>query len=588
MVRLRWLYHSVFFILLATFPACHNTHHDHPNIIIISIDTLRADHVGAYGYPKKTTPNIDRVARTGAVFLHTFTTAPWTLPAHMSLFTGLPPSIHMVERQDTGLTKDIQTLPEFFKGKGYTTAGLITLPFVASHYGFGRGFDYFKEHLYKKSNLVTDDVLSWLSGNHERPFFLFIHYCDVHWPFAPPAKYARLFGVDTSKKRWHWPGKYRYLKQFIDPEVEMPKDVIKTVNALYDGELAHVDYNIGRIIDFLSTSGLNENTILVITSDHGEEFNEHHSFGHGYHFYSEVTRIPLVIHFPNMRNHGVRVPEAVSLIDLPITLINLAQVQAPPQFQQFAVDLSGCMDGSCGETGADRLVVMESMRAGPKCFGLVRNHFKYHFEHHLNIGGKNGKWVTIPESLFNIHHDMYDQKNLLKESPIEPLVEKNLVGIRSELLSYVNHYVSGLQLIFSQSEIGDNTQRVFSGRFSFDKPLDGYPFTINLTKEDAVVESSSGYRFNLAISPDLADKKIYLMVDRRTTKMEIKITHQGNILCSRTIPIPLRGSNISLYQDVAKKINISLTRGRNTNNPHKFHLREKHKNDLRSLGYIDQ
>jgi hypothetical protein len=231
---------------------------------------------------------------------------------------------------------------------------------------------------------------------------------------------------------------------------------------------------------------------------------------------------------------------------------------------------------------------MESMRAGPKSFGLVRRQFKYHFEHQLNIGGKNGKWVTIPESLFNISHDMVDQNNLLKESPLEPVVQKNLVGIRSQLLSYVNKYVSGLQLVFSQSSTGDNRPRLFSGTISSDKPLYGYPFAINLTPEDTLAETRSGHRFNLAVSPEYADKKIYLMADRRTTQMEIKITHQGNILCSRTIPIPLKGSNITLYQDVAKKINISLKRSRTTKNPLKFQLSEKHKNHLRSLGYIDQ
>jgi len=588
MIRIKWILWLTLIICLSVFFSCPSAKNLQPNVILISIDTLRADHVGIYGYQKNTTPNIDQIAREGIYFSHAFTTSPWTLPAHISLFTGLPPSVHMVERQDTRLNKKIQTIPEIFQANGYSTGGIITLPFVAQQYGFSRGFDYFKQRFHKKSDIVTDEALSWISANLQNPFFLFLHYCDVHWPFAPPQKYAQLFGINTDKKKWHWVGKHLFLKKFIDPAINMPQKVKKDVIALYDGEIAHVDYHIGRLFDYLKKGGLKKNTIVIITSDHGEEFKEHQSFGHGHHFYSEVTKIPIIIHFPLKITAGVRVKEAVSLLDLPLTILKLAQLEAPAQFKKFSIDLQRYFKRKSNKISNNRPLVMESMIAGPKCFALIQQNHKYFAKHQFSTEGKIIKWIQVPESMFNIYNDPDDQLNLLGSPQAEPIIKKYQIEIKRELNKYINKYVYGLQLIFSTSGSSSWQAINFSGTVRFDNTVDIAPFGINLTQEDFIQQKDSLNNFNIVISPQFAEKKIYFILSEKVNKMTIKIQQKNQVLCNKTIKIPFSKEIVQLFQDKENKFKIYLKGSISSSDLIRFNLRKKEKEQLKTLGYINQ
>lgn len=295
-----------------------------PNVLLISIDTLRPDHLGCYGYRRNTSPNIDELAEAGAIFETHISSAPWTLPAHTAMFTSVPDSVHgVVEAVGTRLADEFVTLPESFSEAGYATAGFFAGPYLHPAFGLGQGFDRYidcvdtvgdeeldgdnawsmKNTLLRRSHHgVTNDKVygHWKTfideaapGADDQPFFGFVHLWDVHFDFTPPPPYDTMFDPDYT-------GPYTGHDFFYDPEINaaMPKRDQEHIVALYDGEIRWTDEIIGRIRADLERHGVLENTILVITSDHGTELFDHGQKGHRTTLYDEQIRIPLIVHYP--------------------------------------------------------------------------------------------------------------------------------------------------------------------------------------------------------------------------------------------------------------------------------------------------
>jgi arylsulfatase A-like enzyme len=316
-----------------------------PDVILISIDTLRADHLGTYGYGPATSPFIDSLAQRGVVFESAFSNASWTLPSHMSLFTATYPRTHGVERNGTALGQGIPTLTEVLKQQGYATDGFVSWIYLKGMYGFARGFDHYREllpppelqdtgsHHSIRASGVVDEVLKWSNGVGEAPYFLFIHFFDPHINYEPPLEHARLFDPELDSTEL---GVYEHLRRYIKGTYETgePPDIsreeLAKVTALYDGEIHFVDSQLKRLFDGLEQRGLLDNALVALTSDHGEELDEHGSMeGHQWTLYDEAIHVPLVVRFPGDRHAGERVGQVVQTIDLAPLLLGHLGIEAP-------------------------------------------------------------------------------------------------------------------------------------------------------------------------------------------------------------------------------------------------------------------
>ena len=303
-----------------------------PNVVLISIDTLRANHLGCYGYKRKTSPRIDSLASRGVLFENVVSQSSWTLPSHMSIFTGLYPSTHGVETQNARLPRGIETLPMALRKAGYATAGIVSSPYVGRRYGFERGFDSFEmlpNPIPHNAKRMTGEALGELKklAASDKPFFLFLHYLGGHTPYDPPPPFDTMFDPDYTGDI---DGKGGTIARYFSPEKRPSERDLRHIVALYDGAVANVDRYIGRIYDALKTMKLADDTIFVVTSDHGEEFEDHGGMDHGRSLYDEVIRVPLVMACPGLLAEGKVVRRQVMLIDLAPTICDLLDVPKPP------------------------------------------------------------------------------------------------------------------------------------------------------------------------------------------------------------------------------------------------------------------
>jgi arylsulfatase A-like enzyme len=317
------------------------------SLILISIDSLRADRVGSYGNPRETSPAIDRLAREGVRFSNAMSTTSWTTPAHMSMLTGLDVLAHGVITERDRLPDTIPTLAAVLQEAGLATAGIVSAPQVAGHYGFSRGFDLYDDQTIpapsafdaledEPAPVVESLATSWLRANGGKRFFLFLHFWDVHYDYMPPPPYDTMFDPEY---RGSVTGVDFFQNKAINKNMD-PRD-LEHILALYDGELRWVDDHIARILAVLEEMGVEDRTAVIVTSDHGDEFFEHGFKGHGRTLYGEVTRVPLVVRVPG--GNGTVVDAPASLTDLMPTALRILGVEAPARMN--GVDLLGTGGG---------------------------------------------------------------------------------------------------------------------------------------------------------------------------------------------------------------------------------------------------
>jgi arylsulfatase A-like enzyme len=286
-----------------------------PNVILISVDTLRARSLGTYGYGRDTSPFLDSVARRGTLFENAITASVTTSPSHMSLFTGLYPINHGIREGLHRKFPHVATLAEHLREAGFRTAAFTENGYLVRRRGFGDGFDQYTENRGEgtkapgEAPLTFGQARRWLEENQEAPFFLFVHTYEVHSPYDPDEPYATLFRGDAS------PG----------PEAS----AIRAGRDDYDREIRIVDDELRKLFATLDETGLSASTIVTVLSDHGEEFAEHGGFQHGAAVYEESLRVPLLFwgpgRIPAARRHGL----PVSLIDVAPTIIDLVDLPVP-------------------------------------------------------------------------------------------------------------------------------------------------------------------------------------------------------------------------------------------------------------------
>ena len=313
-----------------------------PNVLLISLDTTRADRLGIYGYGRPTSPALDQLARDGAWYEHAYTTATWTLPAHASLFTGKFPKSHgarydangplvlgdqLHERADwkriraRGLGADQHTLAEQLRDAGYRTGGVVGGPWLKAVFGLSRGFEQWDDRGITTVNgrpaaSVTNAALAWLDAPEAqgKPFLLFLNYFDPHTPFYPPGNFVDL----------------------VVPAAEQPKGEAKTdrdLSNLYDGEIRTMDFHIGRLLDALRAKGLYDSMLIVAVADHGELLGEHGEFGHGASLYQPELHIPLVVKPPRGEGPRGRRDELIQISDVFPMILQRVGVEVPADVQ---------------------------------------------------------------------------------------------------------------------------------------------------------------------------------------------------------------------------------------------------------------
>lgn len=376
-----------------------------PNVVVITIDTLRADHLGCYGYKQIRTPNIDALASEGVRFERAYTPVPVTLPAHTVIFTGTYPMLSgMHDFSGNKLNPSQPTLASILKQHGYTTAAVIGSAVLDSRFGLNQGFDFYYDHfdfnrlqesnleeMKRSGNAVADVALDWLAKNHRNKFFLWMHLYDPHYPYRPPAP----FGEEYKDRP-------------------------------YDGEIAFADAQIGRLIAFLKANGLYRNTLIVLAGDHGESLGEHGEKTHGFFIYNATLHVPVIVRLPGNSAASV-VSEMVSLADLMPTVLQALKFEVPSQVQ--GLNLLPLMAPK--KPGEPRNLYAETF--------LPRLHFNW--SELRSVETEKYQFIDAPKpELYDLSSDPGETHNLYPET--------KAVGdeLRARLAALISQYTAGQEL----------------------------------------------------------------------------------------------------------------------------------------------
>jgi arylsulfatase A-like enzyme len=378
-----------------------------PNLVLISLDTLRADRLGCLGGPSDNTPVLDALARQGALFEAAASTAPYTLPAHGTMLTGLYPTVHGAVDQRSALgapaPEDLPLLARLLHAQGYATAAFTGGGYLAPDYGFASGFERYGVHdpilaeaalpaaLPEPADLrsqTADErralvhaaaaraarvpaIESWIAAHADRPFFLFVHTFATHNYWPPPEDYARVVAPRTrsqlsyGRELWAWRTAAAGKAEVLSPEDH------EHLGLLYDATIQHADREVGRLLGALAAAGLDGRTVVCVTSDHGEEFGEHGIYGHSRSLYESLLHVPLLIRGPDVATQ--RVAEPFSLVDLAPTLLDLLGLARDPRMQGSAWRLGAGGEGGGGGRPASAIfgevanknAYQDALRAGP-------------------------------------------------------------------------------------------------------------------------------------------------------------------------------------------------------------------------------
>jgi len=354
------------------------------NLLFLTIDTLRADHVGAYGYQRRTSPWMDRYSRDALLFQLPVTQKTCTAPSFATMMTGLYPRTHGLSQNQSELADESNTLAERLGRQGYQTAAFVSNPACSQIFSFDQGFDFFHFTFYdevEESSALNRDVASWLENQEEEPFFLWLHYNDPHSPYEVEEPFRSLFSNDL------YGGRYRDRpvkigrrarpgviprSQVIDDSVDLDHYV-----AQYDAEIRHNDFYLQQMMALLQRAGLLENTLVVLLSDHGESLVEHgYYMNHGHNAYNTQAVVPLIFRHPSLPRATV-VPEIVQLVDLLPTLLSMLGVPYDPT-EMEGRDLTPLIRG-------------QGMPAG-ESVSFTEGKYEYKYSH---IAVWDGKWKLI-------------------------------------------------------------------------------------------------------------------------------------------------------------------------------------------------
>ncbi len=411
--------------------ACNTAQGDGPNVLLIGVETLRADHVGCLGYFRDTTPAIDRLAKEGAVFSRAMATSSWTIPAVMSVMTSLYPGLHNAKDFREKTPEEITTLAEILKERGYVTVAFAGNPLLDGNYGFRQGFDLYDDFtvqlhldldLFAEGGMATLDAVhdavtnqavhrtatSWLKANHRERFFMFVFYFDPHIDYIPPPPFDGRFDPDYDGAMDGRGLAFELLRSTRPPQRDLDHII-----ALYDGELAHTDGYISKLLDEFRKFGILDNTLVIVFGDHGEEFYEHGATVHGLTLYNEVIHVPLILRWPSVIPGNKKNGALVSGVDIMPTILDYLDIK-----------YDGFMQGRSlrplveGKKSLMHEVVYAELNISPRAFSAaISQGDKIILD--LNSGARQ---------IFDLNNDPYERDNLCNEQlPLkETAIESNL------------------------------------------------------------------------------------------------------------------------------------------------------------------
>lgn len=357
----------------------YDSHQRKLNVVLITVDTLRADRLGCYGFTPDVTQTMDSWAARGIRFENCISQTPLTFPSHTTILTGTLPLFHGV--RDNGgfvVPPELQTIAEVFKSAGYTTAAFVSAYVLDSKWGLNQGFDYYFDRfdlgrfekislgeVQRRAEETINETLSWLDKNSQKPFFLWVHLYDPHTPYDPP-------------------------EPFRSQYAEHP----------YLGEIAYTDSQLARLEEYLEKSGLQGNTLLVLTSDHGESLGQHKESTHGFFVYQEAIHVPLIFVLPSEKFAGKTYAGVVTLADIMPTILDLVGLGIPPEVQ--GISLVRFFNGS--KKPEDRLAYSETFY--PR--------FHYGWSELKSFQNNRYKLILAPvPELYDLQKDPEEQKNLV-------------------------------------------------------------------------------------------------------------------------------------------------------------------------------
>lgn len=380
-----------------------------PNVIVVSIDSLRADHVGAYGYSKPTTPRIDAFRHDAILFREAISQAPSTLPSHASILSSLIPTHHGASVANSfGIDPSVPLLTERLAEADYATASFNGGIQLDPIYGLDRGFDRYEAarpstaganvlvEPKDKFDFVVDASMEWIDSHRESSFFLFLHTYEMHHPYTPEPEILALFEDDYAGPL---PAQIsvNLLEAINAGEIAFDTSDLNHIISAYDAELHSVDMAFGRLIDFLRKENLYDASLIIVTSDHGEEFGEHGMIGwHSHTLYDELLKVPLVLKLPDSEAAGTIVETQANGIDLAPTILERVGLDVPPSFEGKSL-----LGRVCKESAVARHSVSQRDVPLPASISSIRSN----------------DWKWLDGGLFDLDADPDETIDVSKQNP---------------------------------------------------------------------------------------------------------------------------------------------------------------------------
>lgn len=464
-----------------------------PNVVLLVLDSVRAANVSCYGYERQTTPHIDALAREGTLYEDAISVGCWTLPVHASLFTGLYPSSHGVTEAKDSLPADATTLAGRLEELGYRTACFSTNPYISDATGLTQGFGHVDD-LWRRTNphltrsrpaawlkrlerrrrdarlllravhlllrprtmlrtfkrwrsvedrgarLANERIKAWLSEsrNDSAPFFVFVNYMDSHEPRSPGAHNRRFMPPRVTP--WRLAGLSTSRAEVLARPPERRAQDLALITSLYDGALAYLDARVGELMAYLSAEGLAEDTVVIVTSDHGDLLGEHEHIGHRLYLYENLVRVPLVVRHPSRFAAHARIGHQVQIGDLFPTILELAGDTAP----------SAGFKSLLGIAGGGRHDVTVAENTAPESHGRVEMQM---------IRGERYKYISKSDGedeLYDLREDPGELENLASSRP-------DIAGELRERLGAWQRTVAGDSLEAGEADYDEETLRRLRG-----------------------------------------------------------------------------------------------------------------------------
>ncbi len=408
---------------------------DRPNVVVLAIDSLRADHLGCYGYHRDTSPRMDAFAKESTVIDRFMCAGLPTHPSFTTMYTGQHPITHEIVSHGprNTLRRNAPFLPQLFLANGYTTCALDNL--AQGRIWFRRGFEYYIDPSMRHTLFcdvsceeLNARAIPWLREHSDEPFFLMMHYWDPHWPFKPPSRYRDLWyagnPTDPSNRgldAW-WKNPLGQVAR--DTWMRRPDGLVtdpEYVIALYDQEIRHVDDGIAEFLGALETLKLADDTIVVLLGDHGESLSEHGIFFDHHGLYDTTLHVPFMVRWPGRVPAGVRLPHMLQHHDIAPTLLEAAGIPAPPEMDgsSFLGLLTGEVNGA--RAGRGRIVSCESTWQAKWSLRTDR--------HKMIIARSPDIYQFPPRELYDLQADPREERNLVEQEPaLAQELEQELEG----------------------------------------------------------------------------------------------------------------------------------------------------------------